>query len=159
MKLNQNIMLRFVSVPTSDVYRVISSEDGIHWSDVEMPGKEYTRDQSGSISVSTNHLSYFALLSNTVTLPPPSCTLSATPTTLYNGSSMILSWNIMNTGTGILTPGNTILSGSGNMSIIPPSDTTTNYTLNISNPSGNAVCSTQVTTSPAPSSPIVGGSS
>jgi hypothetical protein len=159
MRLNQNIMLRFVSVPTSDAYRVISSEDGIHWIDVEIPGKEYTRDQSGSISVSTSHLSYFALLSNTVTLPPPSCTLSATPTTLYNGSSTILSWNIMNIGTGILTPGNTILAWSGSINIVPPSDSTTNYTLSVVNTSGNAACSTQVTTSPIPSSPIVGGSS
>lgn len=99
MKLNQNFILRFLSVPTDDAYRIISSEDGIQWTDVESPGKEYIRDQSGTISVPVGHLTYFALLSNTITLPPPTCTISVSPSTLYNNQSTLLRWNIVDTNT------------------------------------------------------------
>lgn len=159
MKLNQNFMLRFLSVPTDDAYRIISSEDGIHWTDVESPGKEYIRDQNGTISVPVGHLTYFALLSNTITLPPPTCTISVSPSTLYNNQSTLLRWNIVDTNTWVLMPWNLILSGSGNISIIPPTNTTTTYTLNVTNTSGNASCNTAVTTSQEPWNPIIGGSS
>ena len=108
MRLNQNIEIEFTNIENGTSYRAITSEDGIHWSDIEYPGKEY-ESISGSIIVPTNHFSYFALLSNTQTESPPSCTLNFNPTTITNGTPVALTWNLVNTMTGILTPGNTIL--------------------------------------------------
>lgn len=152
MRLSQNVGIEFKNIEAHVAYRAITSEDGIHWSDVEYPGKEY-EGLSGSIVVPTNHFSYFALLSNTITIAPPSCTMNISPTTTTNGSNITLTWNITNAETGSLTPGNTLLASSGSMSLIPPQNTTTQYVIFVNNSAGSSSCSAGVTTAPGPITP------
>lgn len=80
MQLNQSLGLEFTGLTPGLEYRVISSEDGIRWSDIELSGKKYSVDVSGSIIVMTNHFSYFALLSTAnIIEAPPTCIISANP--------------------------------------------------------------------------------
>lgn len=146
MKLNQNVEIEFTNIEPNTGYRAITSEDGIHWSDMEAPGKEYQADGSGSILVPTDHFSYFALLGSTPTQAPPTCTMDLNPTTATNGTPVTLTWNILNASTGILTPGNTVLAASGTNSITPPQNTTTQYSISVSNSAGTASCSASVIT-------------
>lgn len=155
MLLNQSIGLEFSGLKTADSYRIITSEDGITWTDLEMPNKEYIVSASGSIYAETNHFSYFALLNslavvNPPPLPLPSCTIDASVQNIQNGSGTILSWTIQNTNTGILNPLGTIVASSGTLFVTPANSTITSYVLNIANPSGVASCSVLVTTTSVP---------
>ncbi len=150
MKLNQNVQLAFTNIMNSGSYRVITSDDGMSWSDVEFPGKTYQKDANNSISFPTNHFSYFALLSDLAVVPLPNCSMSISPATITNGSSANLSWTLTNSLTGLLMPENTLLGVSGIQSVVPPISSTTRYTIMTSNTSGTATCSAQVTATPAP---------
>ena len=37
MKLNQSVGIEFSGLPVGEQYRAISSQDGVTWSDVELP--------------------------------------------------------------------------------------------------------------------------
>ncbi len=154
MKLNQRVSIEFSGVPLGERYRVISSQDGINWSDVESSGATYSPSLTGSITVSTDHFSYFALFAGSILIPPPSCTISISPNTVTNGSGAILSWNMTNSSTGILNPGNMILGASGSTIIVPPSNATTPYTLSVSNPSWTNSCTASVTAMPVVTPPV-----
>jgi hypothetical protein len=104
MQLNRSLQLIFNAVPTNDLYRVVTSEDGVHWTDAEIAGKQYQRDAANNITITVDHFSYFALLSTTATLPPPACTISISPSTAYNGDPVSLTWSIQNAQTGMLLP-------------------------------------------------------
>lgn len=155
MKLSQSLRLEFTNVPSPEKYRVITSEDGVNWTDLEWSGSEYQRNAGGSIIVSTNHLSYFALLSQSVVIPAPTCTLTANPTSVYNNTPTTLSWSIQNTQTGLLQPLGTVLVSSGSQSIIPPNNATTQYILSVQNSSGNNTCTVLVTSSQNPWNPPI----
>lgn len=86
MKLNRNLTLAFTNVSGNGSYRVITSDDGINWDDVEMPRKKYQADANGKIYFMTNHFSYFALLSDVALIAPPSCSITISPSTVTNGS-------------------------------------------------------------------------
>lgn len=147
MILNQSVQVEFRNITDTGSYRVLSSEDGVNWSDVEGSGQEYQRDASGSIIVSTNHFSYFALVASTTlpTVPAPSCTMSITPNTATDGTPVALSWNLVNAATGTLNPGNSTLNtATGTVNIIPPASSLTTYTITVNNAAGSANCNTSV---------------
>ncbi len=84
--------------------------------------------------------------------PLPTCTLTINPGVITDGSWANLAWNILNTATGILSPGNTILSGSGTMTILPRASSTTLYTLTVINITRTGACNASViSNAPAPS--------
>jgi uncharacterized protein (DUF1501 family) len=148
MNLNQNVWIEFSWLIASGSYRALSSQDGITWNDVESAGRLYTSSSTGSILVNTDHFSYFALLSMAnVVVTPPSCTISINPNSVLNGSGTILTWNMLNSLTGTLNPGNTLLGTSGSMIITPPSNATTPYTLVVANSAWTNSCTASVTAS------------
>lgn len=87
----------------------------------------------------------------TVTVPPPSCTLSANPTTIENTGFSTLSWSSSNGASATLTTiGSVPLTGSA---IVTPAVTTT-YTLTVLGQNGQTVtCQTIVTVRPVPNAP------
>ncbi len=113
LKLSQPVMLSFTNLTGSEKYRVITSEDGIIWNDVEQSGKLYQADKNGEITFQTNHFSYFALLADVPVVTPPNCSMTFTPTTIQNGDTTVVRWSLTNSLTGILSPGNIVLGASG----------------------------------------------
>lgn len=91
MKLNQPVTLIFTEIPDNTPYRIFSSEDGIIWTSLMASGTTVTRDSQNQISITTDHFSYFALVADTV-VSLPSCTLSASPRSLADGSTSLLLW-------------------------------------------------------------------
>jgi uncharacterized protein YgiM (DUF1202 family) len=154
MKLNQSIGLEFSGLIPGDEYRVISSEDGIRWMDVESDGMKYAVNASGSLQANIDHFSYFALLStaNIVDILP-TCTIVASPRNVLNGSSTLLTWSLQNVQTGTLNPGNILLWNSGTTLITPPSSTTTSYSITVSNMAGSTSCAVDVIASAVPPPP------
>lgn len=153
MQLNQAIGIEFWWLKTGESYRIITSEDGIIWSDIELLEKNYIADASGSIMAYTNHFSYFALLwSGAILTPPPlplpSCSISANPPNIINGSWTLLNWAIQNASTGVINPWNVLVSSSGSFAFIPPINASTNYILSVTNTTGISACSVVVTASP-----------
>lgn len=105
---------------------------------------------NGKISFQTDHLSYFALLSGAPVTTPPTCSVSMSPSNVQNGANTVVTWSLTNSLTGLLSPGNTPVGISGTLTITPPSNATTTYTISTSNTSGVATCSAQVVATPAP---------
>lgn len=64
---------------------------------------------------------------------PPACSITANPVNITNGASTLLAWSLFNTLTGTLNPGNVALGSSGSVSVVPPSNTTTVYTIGVTN--------------------------
>jgi hypothetical protein len=83
-----------------------------------------------------------------VTKAPPSCSVASDVTDIKNGWHVLLSWTGMHTDTGFLIPNNINIPSIGNITTIPPMNTTTNYTLQVSNDVGTSSCSTVITTYP-----------
>lgn len=82
---------------------------------------------------------------------PPSCTLSANPSSVQYGGSSTLTWNSTNaTSANLTSVGSVATNGSHSVLNIYG---TTMYTLNVSGPGGSADCQTTVYTSPIPSTP------
>ena len=86
---------------------------------------------------------------------PPTCTISASPTSIQEGSPSTLSWTTtnatsfsLNQGVGVVTP---VISGSTSVS----PTTTTTYTGTATGPGGSATCpaTVTVTTTPPPPPP------
>ncbi|GAB0174409.1 MAG: hypothetical protein HHAS10_02880 [Candidatus Altimarinota bacterium] len=153
MNLNQPIGLEFRSLIPKENYRVLTSQDGISWDDVES-GKSYTGSTNGSIYVETSHFSYFAVvLANGIIESIPTCTISASPVSVFNGSGTTLSWAIQNTLTGTLSPLNSIIGTGGFLNVIPPNNATTRYTIQVSNSAGVNSCSVSVTSMDVPPPP------
>ncbi len=144
MNLNQNVWIEFTWLPVGTEYRAISSQDGISWNDIESSGSLYTSSSTGSIFISTNHFSYFTLLSTLNSITPPTCTLTASPTNIINGSGTLLTWSMMNSLTWTLNPGNLVLGSSWSLRITPPINVTTPYTLVVTNSAGTNSCSVSV---------------
>lgn len=150
MKLNQKLTLSFTNLSWSGKYRVISSQDGITWSDVEGTGQMYQPDFQGKISFQTDHFSYFALLADAPVTTPPTCSMNISPSSVQNGTNAIVTWSLTNSLTGLLIPGNTPIGVSGNLTITPPSNATTQYSISTANVAGTGSCTASVTASVAP---------
>jgi hypothetical protein len=80
--------------------------------------------------------------------PPPTCTLSANPTTINQGQSSTLSWTTANNPpTASIDNGvGAVNTAGGNTNVSPTA--TTNYTLTVQNAGGTAACSATVTVNP-----------
>jgi hypothetical protein len=87
----------------------------------------------------------------TVTPAPPAITsFTASPATVTDGQSSSLT-AVFTGGTGVVTPGNISVTSGAAVSVTPPSDTTTTYTLTVTPASGTAITqTTTVTAVPAP---------
>jgi uncharacterized protein YvpB len=84
--------------------------------------------------------------------PPPTCTLTASPSTITAGGSSTLNWTTANNPTGAVITAvpppdvGPVSPPTGGSTIVKPSSTTT-YTLTVSNLGGSGMCSTVVTAS------------
>ncbi len=79
----------------------------------------------------------------TVGTPPvPSCTFSASPTSVVLGASSTLTWTSSNTTSASITPGVGSVPVSGSTSITPSTSTT--YQLAVTGPGGSVSCNTSV---------------
>ncbi len=96
MKLNKNVQLAFTNIMNSGSYRVITSDDGINWSDVEGTGQMYQPDFQRKISFQTDHFSYFALLADAPVTTPPTCSMNISPSNVQNGTNAVMSWSLIN---------------------------------------------------------------
>lgn len=76
----------------------------------------------------------------------PACTLSASASSVKNGSSVNLTWTGTHATTATLFPAGTTVPTSANINLVPPSSTTTNYTVTVTNDVASANCDTSVTT-------------
>ncbi len=137
MRLSQNVTLSF-PVNTVTPYRILSSEDGLNWSELAPS----VTPVNGRVSFSTPHFSLFAAVSTVAPLPP-SCTISASNTTPMNGTPITLSWSASNTQS-ISLAGFGAQMANGNLSVTPANDTGTTYTLSLVG-AGNTSGSCQVT--------------
>lgn len=80
----------------------------------------------------------------TVTPAPPTCTLLATPSTVAQGGSVILSWNTQNTPTSAsIDNGIGSVNPAGGSVIVNPTTTTT-YHLTVTNAAGSSNCQATV---------------
>lgn len=72
--------------------------------------------------------------------------MSASASSVKNGSSVNLTWTGVNATTATLSPGGMTVPTSANINLVPPSSTTTNYMVTVSNDVASANCATSVTT-------------
>ncbi len=100
-----------------------------------------------------------------VTIPPPTVTLQATPLTITPGESASLSWNSTNADTCTIAPEVGSIDCSGSISVTPSA--TTAYSITATGPSGIATADVVVTVeeprptvsiSASPASIVLGGS-
>jgi probable HAF family extracellular repeat protein len=84
----------------------------------------------------------------TATSLPPTCSLTASPTSIASGQSATLSWISTNATGGTINNGigSVIPVASGSQTVSPT--TTTTYTGTFSGPGGNVNCSTTITVTP-----------
>jgi hypothetical protein len=81
-------------------------------------------------------------------LPPPTCNLSASPTTINQGQSSTLTWTPTNNPTnGVLNPAVPGFNFSAGSVQVTPTATTI-YTLTVTNAAGSGMCPATVTVSP-----------
>jgi hypothetical protein len=120
---------------------------------------------SGSRSVSPSNSVTYTLTATgaggtvtcvkTVTVIPapsaPTCTLSASPTSVNQGSASVLSWNTTNASSVTINNAVGTVAANGSKSISPSNSTT--YTLTATGAGGTVTCSQVVTVIPAPSAP------
>lgn len=76
----------------------------------------------------------------------PACAISASTPSAKNGTPVILTWTGTNATTATLTPNGSTVPTSASISVTPPSSTTTNYVVTVSNAVSSDTCSTSVTT-------------
>jgi uncharacterized protein (DUF1800 family) len=96
----------------------------------------------------TNPYGSVSCKASVTTKPLPTCAITASETNVKNGRATNLSWTGSNALSGVLAPIGTSVPLIGDISIIPPVSTTTNYILNVSNDVGIGSCSVPVTTYP-----------
>ncbi len=73
----------------------------------------------------------------------PTCTLSASPSTISAGSSTVLSWTVSNASSASINQGvGTVATPNGSQTVSPT--TTTTYTMTVSGANGTAICQTQI---------------
>lgn len=92
--------------------------------------------------------SFYANFNCRNTPPNPSCTLSASPSTITLGDSTTLSWTSSNATSGTINPGSYNMSpiGSGSRSVTPGSAGSATYTATVRNSAGTTSnCSTTIT--------------
>lgn len=139
MELNKPITVT-VPATANKEYRVITSEDGLNWSNVGS-GALVPSGVSGKASFRTQKFSYFALVVPAPVIPP-SCSIVASTNQVMNGGSTMLTWTSQNAKSASLaTIGNQSLQGS--LNVVPPSDTGTSYILTVVG-DGNITSSCQV---------------
>jgi hypothetical protein len=81
-----------------------------------------------------------------VTKALPVCTITSSTSNIKNGRNVVLSWTGTNAETGSLTPNNITVPSVGNITTVPPTNTSTNYALSLGNDVGTTSCNTIVTT-------------
>ncbi|MDQ1343807.1 MAG: hypothetical protein QG650_527 [Patescibacteria group bacterium] len=153
MELDRSVTLSFAGLAPSSEFRILRSEDGVAWVD-QRPSSVFS-DATGRIAFDTDAFSYFAAVS--VTPPPvPTCTVTATPSSVTDGNSTTLQWNSSDASSASFSPsvGSSALSGS--VSFVPPFGASTVYRLTVSGMGGTGTCSVTITSSPVSSG---GGSS
>ncbi len=153
MELDRSVVVSFSGMAPSSEFRILRSEDGINWVD-QMNSTTFS-NASGRLAFATDKFSYFAAVS-VVPPPAPTCTVSANPASVTNGSSVTLSWTTSDASSATLVPGNVSLGLSGSLSVIPPSSAVTRYVVDVAGAGGSGSCSVSVTSNAAPSG---GGSS
>lgn len=93
MTLNQPVEIEIAGMQSGKNYMIISSEDGIRWSQHEVPTQ--VANMSGSVVFPTTHFSYFALAENN---DYPLCSLESNTSIIRNGSEITLSWSAFRSG-------------------------------------------------------------
>lgn len=84
--------------------------------------------------------------------PPTISSFTASPATVTDGSSAMLT-AVFNNGTGSITPGNISATSGTAVSVTPPNDTTTTYTLTVTGSGGETASAT--TTVQAVAAPVI----
>lgn len=156
MELDQSVVLSFTGVAPSSEFRILRSEDGISW--IDQSGSTIFSNASGRLAFATDKFSFFAAVS---VVPPsaPTCSVTAAPTSVTNGNSVVLNWNSTDSSSAVLTPGNSSIALTGSLSLVPPPNAVTTYRVDVSGAGGTAFCSIFVTSSAAASGGGSGGSS
>lgn len=128
MELDRSVVLSFAGVAPSSEFRILRSEDGINW--VNQSVSNVFSDANGRLAFLTDSFSYFAAVS--IAPPPvPTCSVSASPTSVTNGASTTITWSSSNASSATLVPGNVSLSLSGTLSVMPSASATTQYVVTV----------------------------
>ncbi len=107
MELDRSVILSFTGVAPSSEFRILRSEDGIRW--IDQSASNVFSDANGRLAFATDSFSYFAAVA--IAPPPlPTCSVSATPASVTNGSTVTLSWTSSDASSATLVPGNVSLS-------------------------------------------------
>lgn len=135
MHLSQPVELTLTGATPNAQYYILTSEDGHNWS--RHSYTPVTADASGVVTFPTDHFSLF-----TLALVPnvPLCSFSADQTTVVDGTSVNFTWSTLGADTVDISPTIGSVGFSGMTSIIPPSGTSTNYTLSATNAQGTGTC-------------------
>jgi hypothetical protein len=96
-------------------------------------------------SVNTSYKKTFSVVDCT---PPPTCSLSGSPTSIYAGQSTTLSWSTSNTTSRSINKGVGNVAKSGSRSVSPTSTTT--YILSVNGAGGSTSCSRKIRVLPPP---------
>ena len=92
-----------------------------------------------------------ALAKKPVRIPPPTCTLTANPSTIAVGSSTVLTYNSTNATSGSIDNGVGAVGISGTKTVAPA--VTTKYTATFTGNGGTVACSATVTVNQTPPPP------
>lgn len=79
-------------------------------------------------------------------VPLPTCSISTSTASVKNGTPVTITWTGAHATAATLTPDGSIVPTSASIGITPPSSTTTNYGLTVTNDVGSDTCTTSVTT-------------
>ncbi len=88
MTLNQPVEIEIAGMQSGKNYMIISSEDGINWSQHAVPMQ--LANMSGSVIFPTTHFSYFALVEPS---DQPLCSFEVNTPVIRNGGEVTLSWS------------------------------------------------------------------
>src|SRR3989339_1649449 len=83
--------------------------------------------------------------------PAPTCTMTASPSTIVDGNSSTLSWTSANVTSVTINQGIGSVSANSSKNVSP--STTTTYTGTFTGPGGSTTCSKTITVTPIPSAP------
>jgi hypothetical protein len=155
------LVLDFGSERDADSYRIglaesdLSSYDPIGWRiEASKNGSQWTVvDEQSDVSFPTdgsarNQFLTSMMFTTTSSTPPPIVSFGASPTSINEGDSATLEWNVTDATSISINQSIGTVSASGSINVSPATSTT--YTLTADGAGGTTVTSAQIQVTPAP---------